>query len=90
MIHTASFKGSDELWCNNVCYKGTDMVGKLCRVLKEGNLSVYRSGKVVMTFDVAKRALKSMNENDKRLGYVNYAPFDRTVWSKNTDNAPAR
>ena len=78
MEHTARFEKSDELWHNNVLYKGTDQLGKLCRVLKDGNLSIYRTGKVVMTVDVAKRAEKSLHENDTGLGYVKYRPFDAT------------
>jgi antirestriction protein ArdC len=78
MEHTARFEGSDELHHNGVCYKGTDQVGKLCRVLKTGKLSIFRTGKVVMTVDVEKRAEQSLTENDKRLGYTKYTPFDVT------------
>ncbi len=76
MEHTARFEKSDELWHNDVLYKGTDQVGKLCRVLKTGRLSIFRTGKVVMIVDVAKRAEKSLTENDKGLGYIKYTPFD--------------
>lgn len=75
MEHTARFEGSNELHHNGVCYKGTDQVGKLCRVLKTGRLSIFRTGKVVMIVDVEKRALKSLHENDKGLGYHKYTPF---------------
>lgn len=76
MEHTARFEGSEELHHNGICYKGADQVGKLCRVLKTGRLSIYRTGKVVMTVDVEKRALNSLTENDKGLGYIKYRPFD--------------
>lgn len=76
MEHTARFEGSDELHCNGLLYKGTDQVGKLCRVLKTGSLSIFRTGKVVMTVDVEKRALKSLTENDKGFRLVKYTPFD--------------
>ncbi len=78
MEHTARFEKSDELWHNDVLYKGTDQVGKLCRVLKEGRLSIFRIGKVVMTIDVAKRAEKSLTENDRGMKMVKYVPFDVT------------
>lgn len=76
MEHTARFEGSSELHHNGVCYKGTDQVGKLCRVLQNGKLSIFRTGKVVMTVDVEKRAEQSLTENDKRFGYTKYTPFD--------------
>lgn len=78
MEHTARFEGSDELYHNGVCYKGTDQVGKLCRVLQNGKLSIFRTGKVVITVDVEKRAEQSLTENDKRLSYTKYKPFDVT------------
>lgn len=81
MKHTARFEGSDELWHNDVLYKGTDQVGRLCRLLKTGELSIYRTGRVVMTVDVEKRADLSLNENDRRLGYTKYAPFNLLVFS---------
>ena len=73
--HTARFEGSDKLFCNNVEYKGTDMVGKLCRVLKTGKLTIYRDGKPSMFVDIAKRAEKSLTENNKGLRMVKYTPF---------------
>jgi hypothetical protein len=75
MIHTARFEGSNELWHNTVLYKGNDQVGKLCRELKTGTLHIYRTGKVAMTIDVEKRALKSLTENDSGLRYGKYTPF---------------
>lgn len=74
--HTARFEGSEKLFCNNVEYKGTDMVGKLCRVLKTGKLTIFRNGRPSMIVDVAKRAEKSLSENDKTFGMVKYRPFD--------------
>lgn len=76
--HTARFEGSDKLFCNNVEYKGTDAVGKLCRVLKTGKLTIFRNCKAAMIVDVAKRADKSLNENDKLVRMVKYTPFDGT------------
>lgn len=73
--HTARFEGSDKLFCNNVEYKGTDAVGKLCRVLKTGNLTIFRNGRVSRTVNVEKRALKSLHDNDMGLGYHKYTPF---------------
>lgn len=81
--HTARFEGSDKLFCNNVEYTGADAVEKLCRVLKTGKLTIFRNGRVSMTVNVAKRAEKSLTENDKGLRYIKYRPFDAerfTAW----------
>jgi hypothetical protein len=67
---------SDYLVMDGREFKGTDQMGKLCRELKQGTLHVYRDGKISMTVDIAKRAEKSLSENDKNgLRYVKYTPF---------------
>jgi len=83
MLHTARFEGSDKLFHNTIEYKGTDAVGKLCRVLKDGTLHIYRNGKVCMTVNVSERAKKSLSENDTGIRYVKYVPFDATVLRNN-------
>ena len=43
---------------------------------KTGKLTIFRNGRPSMIVDVAKRAEKSLSENDKTFGMVKYRPFD--------------
>lgn len=74
----AEFIKSDKLIHEGTTYTGNDMVGKLCRAVKEKftTLEVFRDGKLSMTFDVQTRADQSMTENDKGMKLSKYAPFD--------------
>lgn len=56
-------------------YSGTDAVGKICRDLVTGVLEVYRGDLLVLTINIDWRKNKSLSDNDKRIGYVNYNPF---------------
>lgn len=75
MDHTAHFNNSDQLIHDDVIYTGTDQLGKLCRVLKHGTLTVYRGEKPCLIVDVEKRALKALTENDKGFRLGKYEPF---------------
>jgi len=72
--HKAEFKGQS-LVHGDVVYKGCDQVGRLCRVLKQGTLDIYRDSKIAGTVkDVSKRAEMQLSENDRGFRYVKYKP----------------
>ena len=80
--HTAEFEICGILTHNGISYTGTDQVGKLCRVLKEGVLEIYRDGRLSMTIhNVQKRSEKSLTENGTGLQYIKYNPFPVHVFS---------
>lgn len=83
-LHPNSNKPSPEsshheiLVHNGKHYTGTDQLGKLCRDLKTGSLTVYRGTTPAYTVkNVAARADKSLTEN-KHTGFrlVKYMEFD--------------
>lgn len=57
-------------------YTGADAVGKLCRELKAGTLEIYRGDLLCMTFDIEKRAKRSLTESPScGLRYADYKAF---------------
>ena len=75
------FIGNDVYYQGNLI-KGTDAIGKVCRMLKEQGVETlegYRGGKLSMTFHVPTRAAQSLTENDKGMKLSKYAPFDFSV-----------
>ena len=66
------------LVCNGKHYTGIDQLGKLCRDLKTGTLTVYRGDTPAYSVrNVAARAEKSLTENKHTgLRLVKYVEFD--------------
>ena len=64
-----------------VMYSGTDKLGRLCRVLLDGELAVLDAhGGVRYTVDVSSRARKSLTESKKRgLKYVEYKEMPKNL-----------
>ena len=69
--------GIEEYELNGKMYSGTDAVGKMCRILKEGVLKIYRGDMLCLVIDIAKRAKKSLWETDAKGLHVGvYVPYE--------------
>jgi hypothetical protein len=71
----------DKMEYDGVVYRGPDMVGELCRVLKTGMLEIFRNNKCVMRVDVAKRAKYSLQDGVKVTRMVRYVEMPDAVFS---------
>lgn len=78
------FARPDKPWITGVRYDGkeymgTDAVGKLCRVLGQGTLEIYRGDMLCMTVNVEKRKEKILEEL-KHSGFrmIKYRPHWRS------------
>ncbi len=80
-MYTANFvntkKHIDKIEYKGTTYTGTDCVGKLCRDIGEGMVTIYRDGKPILMVDAAKRAKKTLLETNKQgFRWIQYSKLD--------------